>query len=289
MTNKNQTPPKIPPLIPLEYCSPERAAKLLGCDVEDIFHWVATEAIKLFAEFSLYKVDNLDVDFFSDHEWYEDFSNNEGVYFSFNGPSVSGEKPYSPCIHRFEPDDSSKEHESYISGLWHLEYDLNSATYVQSRIKEETPYNLTIVFQEYNDSVPFKQYATLHHVLVSDMPDRLRIRRDDILKIQKHIISGEVMKRTSNRPMPEKKSPPADIGPHPTAERKAATRERVWAAAIYAREQWPDDCKTASAWASTIDNHSLKLFDADKAPLSQEIMARMLGKAMKEGIPYKKS
>ena len=34
--------------IPLEYCTPARAARLLGCELEDIFHWYEIGAIKLY-------------------------------------------------------------------------------------------------------------------------------------------------------------------------------------------------------------------------------------------------
>lgn len=37
-----------PPLLPLEYCRPERAAKLLNCEIEDLFHWAAVGAIKFY-------------------------------------------------------------------------------------------------------------------------------------------------------------------------------------------------------------------------------------------------
>lgn len=36
------------PLLPLEYCRPERAAKLLNCEIEDLFHWAAIGAIKIY-------------------------------------------------------------------------------------------------------------------------------------------------------------------------------------------------------------------------------------------------
>ena len=39
------------PLIPLEYCSPERAARLFCCEVDDILHWASIGAIKLHAKF----------------------------------------------------------------------------------------------------------------------------------------------------------------------------------------------------------------------------------------------
>ena len=49
MTKKTKPEIDTPkPLLPLEYCRPERAAELLGCKVEDIFHWAAIGAIRLY-------------------------------------------------------------------------------------------------------------------------------------------------------------------------------------------------------------------------------------------------
>ncbi|MFQ1710110.1 hypothetical protein ACK39S_16720 [Aeromonas veronii] len=45
---KEKTDLSIPPLLPLEYCRPERAAKLLKCEIEDLFHWAAIGAIKIY-------------------------------------------------------------------------------------------------------------------------------------------------------------------------------------------------------------------------------------------------
>ncbi|WOQ13806.1 hypothetical protein [Aeromonas media] len=43
-----QPDPGLPPLLPLEYCRPERAAELLHCQVEDLFHWAAIGAIRFY-------------------------------------------------------------------------------------------------------------------------------------------------------------------------------------------------------------------------------------------------
>lgn len=43
-----QPDPGLPPLLPLEYCRPERAAELLRCQVEDLFHWAAIGAIRVY-------------------------------------------------------------------------------------------------------------------------------------------------------------------------------------------------------------------------------------------------
>lgn len=38
---------ELPPLLPLEYCRIDRAARMLGCEVEDILHWHKISAIQL--------------------------------------------------------------------------------------------------------------------------------------------------------------------------------------------------------------------------------------------------
>jgi len=43
-----QTQQDIPPLLPLEYCRIERAARVLGCEVEDLIHWGAVGSIRLY-------------------------------------------------------------------------------------------------------------------------------------------------------------------------------------------------------------------------------------------------
>ncbi|MBZ9612568.1 hypothetical protein [Rheinheimera maricola] len=47
MTAKSKGRP-LPPLLPLEYCKLDRAARMLSCEVEDILHWGAIGAIRLY-------------------------------------------------------------------------------------------------------------------------------------------------------------------------------------------------------------------------------------------------
>lgn len=42
----------VKPLLPLEYCSIDRAARLLGCEVGDIGHWIQIGAVKAFFKFN---------------------------------------------------------------------------------------------------------------------------------------------------------------------------------------------------------------------------------------------
>jgi hypothetical protein len=58
---KNQNDQKIPPLLPLEYCTTERAARLLGCEEEDIYHWRKIGAIKVYAHLDKQVMGNVSI------------------------------------------------------------------------------------------------------------------------------------------------------------------------------------------------------------------------------------
>lgn len=197
----NETEIQPPPLLPLEYCSPERAARLLGCEVDDIFHWVATGAISLFAEFCQFKVDTDHADIVSEEYWRE-YSHPDGTIQSYHGPDEFSLHIYSPRLQYFIPDDESKESELKISGLWFIDYIDEFTSHVLSRIYEETRCNLTAFFESTKPMNTFRPSLTLYDVPVTDMPDRLRIRRDDLERLQRHIISGEVMHWKSRAPIP---------------------------------------------------------------------------------------
>lgn len=47
MSSQKELGIQLPPLLPLEYCTVERAARLLGCEEEDIYHWHEVGAISL--------------------------------------------------------------------------------------------------------------------------------------------------------------------------------------------------------------------------------------------------
>lgn len=49
-TKKNRR--DLPPLLPLEYCSIERAARMLECETEDILHWFEIGSIELMFRFN---------------------------------------------------------------------------------------------------------------------------------------------------------------------------------------------------------------------------------------------
>lgn len=313
----NEADSNTPPLTPLEYCSPERAARLLGCEVEDIFHWASIGAITIYAEFlsSLYSDgENFLINSLYIHEDLYIPQEYKIVEYVLDGvlkekkipvgdspPIVKNDEvlyssskwfKHGASLYTEQPSKHVEEQTVAIFGFWAIDTFSFSLRRVPLQPEKEVRWNLKAIYLG-DDSLKGNQTGIeLYDVIIEDMPLRMRVMHEDLLKIQEHMISGKLMNKKPSMPRPENCiSPISEPSPHPTAERYAATREKIYAAAIYAREQWPEECLNATAWAATIDNHSHHLFDlkeGEKSP-SQEMMARMLSKAMNKGVPYKKS
>ncbi|EFV4531334.1 hypothetical protein HQS73_004009 [Salmonella enterica] len=67
--------------------------------------------------------------------------------------------------------------------------------------------------------------------------------------------------------------------PH-VAEMHARKRESVLKAAIYIKVNHPDLCGNNTKWAEAISDHAYKFWDDGKCPLSLEVTAKLLGKAL---------
>lgn len=102
-------------LVPLEYCSIVRAAKLLECDVEDIIQWIELGAIHTFGKFKGekskigFRVENIDI--------YNDLNLSGAMYETriINGHSlfVAEENP--------SPDSNNRVHsDGKIYGYWKI-------------------------------------------------------------------------------------------------------------------------------------------------------------------------
>lgn len=292
----NETELKTSPLIPLEYCSPERAARLLGCEVEDIFHWAAIGAIELYAIFDQYQVEftnsnivpdsnNIHISQALTDKAIEPIDLGLGLKVLSYGPQ---DFKYGAKIDIYKKKRGSIYDGVFLSGLWLIsQFNISKVKYTTS-LEDELNWDLSAIYLG-RASQEEPLHISLWNVAIDDMGERIRVVRDDLLTIRDHMLSGQPMVKNTSAPLSEKKPIPAtEHAPHPTAESHALKREQVYAAAIHARELWPDDCKTATAWAETLANHSFKLFGEDHPPLSQETMARMLGKAIREGVPRRK-
>lgn len=301
------------PLIPLEYCNLERASRLLGCEVEDILHWASIGAIKIHAQFkdSLYSDGDivhvgevyLNHDLFTEQECKIYDIEHEGVLYKKKIP-IGERGPIHECNNVISVDSDQfylgsgitiynvgeglLDRDVSLWGFWEVDIASISNMLLLSENRDDYDFNLRATYIGGEGGAEQDLGLELYGVNFDDISSRLRVVRDDILKMKMHINNGELMGKTSKAVVSISEERQGKTHPHPTAERHAATRERVYAAAIYAREKWPDECRTATAWADALVNHSSILFKSENPPLSHESIARLLSKAMNEGIPYRK-
>lgn len=221
--NSKQTESDNKPLLPLEYCSPERAAKLLGCEVEDIYHWADVGAINLYAQFrdrdisdgETYLVgevysneDLITYEERRDIEWeYDGNTYVKSMVVSEEGPiNVTPKVLYSnaklfkfgAAIRLMDPAVNLQDCFVDISGFWKIsKFNFIQEQYAKS-IDENTSWNLSANYIG-DESSPEDTFGIdLIAAEISDMSSRIRVMREDLLKMNHHITTGEMMSKNVN-------------------------------------------------------------------------------------------
>ncbi len=221
--NSKQTESDNKPLLPLEYCSPERAAKLLGCEVEDIYHWADVGAINLYAQFrdrdisdgETYLVgevysneDLITYEERRDIEWeYDGNTYVKSMVVSEEGPiNVTPKVLYSKAklfkfgaaIRLMDPAGNLQDCFVDISGFWKIsKFNFIQEQYAKS-IDENTSWNLSANYIG-DESSPEDTFGIdLIAAEISDMSSRIRVMREDLLKMNHHITTGEMMSKNVN-------------------------------------------------------------------------------------------
>ncbi|PHS90867.1 hypothetical protein AAW02_03010 [Aeromonas dhakensis] len=276
------------PLLPLEYCRIDRAARLFGCEVEDILHWCSIGAIEGSAWLSAvpaYPVFVKDNSIVEDEDEYD-----EQLDLLFYPDETSGIRPQPASIgcnakltRRYGTHGSPT---TIANGLWSLDKSLfehmllEQKAYLSEWSLLPTGFDygcnfVSIVVESSADEAPIE-------------PNQVWLIRRDLILLKKHIESGDQIpkeaylqtQRASHTPPPQ----------HPIAEYHAANRERVLAAAIRAKlnPAWQDDPDdTAVDWATKVINYEHALFDDKKCPLALGTVERLLSTAMTTGRPRK--
>jgi hypothetical protein len=296
------------PLIPLEYCRIDRAARLLGhgVEVEDILHWCSLEAIE--GAVWLSAVPAL-VFFVRNRELVSDAKQSLNLLYSLPSHDNNDPTPEPPVfigcnatltipIHhakRAQQAGHLKTITATASGLWSLD----KSIFEGLLIKRKT------YLSEWS-LLPAGFYSGIErdyeNILIEPKDNespidssQIWILKRDLDLLKKHIESGDPIPKNAFL-LTARPSNKTQI-PHPVAEHHAANRERVLAAAIYAEHNpaWLDEPHhTAEAWASKVINHEGSIFDAPvgqsgKSPLSLRKVAELLSEAMKNGKIRKKS
>ena len=252
------------PLIPLDYCSPERAARLLGCEVEDIFHWAAVGAITLYADFYDHELNAGMSDGFMTEEIFidetvpshkvRDIDHHELSALAeevINQQKINGLSgltyltslreckfdtlppdehctavDYGPKGFRYgtkfylrQPNDGVWARHVYISGLWAIDKSNVFRAQIPVPLDTDMGWDITATYIDGQDPDPVG--IELLGVVVSNMEQRFRVVREDLLRMQQHMLTGEVMPKHFSKPRPEKAhSSPNDFN-------QAARRGRV--------------------------------------------------------------
>lgn len=275
-------------LLPLEYCRIDRAARLFGCEVEDILHWCSIGAIEGSAWLSAvpaYPVFVKDNSIVEDEDEYD-----EQLDLLFYPDETSGIRPQPASIgcnakltRRYGTHGSPT---TIANGLWSLDKSLfehmllEQKAYLSEWSLLPTGFDygcnfVSIVVESSADEAPIE-------------PNQVWLIRRDLILLKKHIESGDQIPKEAylQTQRASHKTPPQ----HPIAEYHAANRERVLAAAIRAKlnPAWQDDPDdTAVDWATKVINYEHALFDDKKCPLALGTVERLLSTAMTTGRPRK--
>ena len=289
MTTKTSTDKST--LLPLAYCAPKRAAALLACQVGDIYHWAACDEIALYFDANGYTnatKKHLMTDILSDFGM--DLELGASAHL-FSDVMRTGLIPID-----YDPEDSIFLDEPFVlRGLWRIPCRLPRIwehTEIVTLPEDEllgVSIPMLYAYKAKDDGASDRVLTGTIPIEVADFEQWIIILRDDLLLLEKHIASGEQFKP---KPWSQQETMVAAGQPSPQSiaqtEIRAAARERVLAAAIHARELWPEACQeTATSWADIVLDHEAMLFDTRKCPLTRDKVVAILAQAKKNGQPHK--
>ncbi|MFM5730113.1 hypothetical protein [Aeromonas caviae] len=266
------------PVLPRDYCTIERAARMLSCEAEDILQWGAEGAIPLMVNFDQWvkPIYGEVVDCYG-HEREPD---DDGVV-----ELAGGRTWYRPTS--LADDDDEIIGLDELGGFWCvLKSDL-----LKSLLG--VPIDELKLFAPDLDLIPRGSSQALAMACDLDNPfPTYWISRHSILKIKKHIESGESLQPDSLL----LENFLASTKTHPRALASAVDRELILTAAIYVKDKvgdgWfhdPKDTNTdeAKGWAYKVKCNEKRLFDGGVCPLGESKIERILGAAMNQGKPHK--
>jgi hypothetical protein len=302
----------MPKLLPLEYCKLDRAATLLGCEVEDLIHWGSIGAINLCIKdpgvASLLVLSMLG----------EPLDCADSATFKIDGdgelsPQLSD---YSRCATDAKSSDDQDsvllteicKYDAYLYGLWAFSYlydnDLTSGikrrTALVPCFQSDESYEIYAVLKTKEELADHTAAAWLG-LDDDDFSDftinDLWVVRPDLEKLYDAIHGDGKLPNMFNDPKAARKISKIDAQiqsnrqkPHHRSESTAINREQVLAAAVNVRENYPDECQGFSKWAQAVVNHSRIYWpELDEPPLTLEKIERIIASAMNNGKPDKKN
>lgn len=186
MTAKSKGRP-LPPLLPLEYCTVSRAAKMLDCEVDDFYHWAEIGAITLNVMLpdlieGIVLIDKNETELAGALSAAFD-----GVFFGYSYISFRGQ--IAPL--EYDPNTLSLNM-SFIGGLWEIEAGELEGCLVAGKDNFSTRYLFSAT-----DLRKDKFYVSLDDEIIIQL-DRLIITRKQIEKLYAAITTGEPLPNRFN-------------------------------------------------------------------------------------------
>ncbi|MCX7132417.1 hypothetical protein [Aeromonas sp.] len=200
-----------PPLLPVAYCRLERAAKLLKCEVDDLYHWASIGAIQIFTmaqkskcAAKLYLVSDVLTKYLE-----QEIDLMYGAYFNV----ISAE-----TFEAFPGEETWSDVVADISGFWALRRKHFMQWEETGGLVEEGQDAIELI-----TSCSYKNAASVVWATASlpNVMEHLWIMRDDLEKLHQHIINGTPFEY--GHPKPPLPSPPA----HKTAQQKDPTPKQA--------------------------------------------------------------
>ncbi|WDL84063.1 hypothetical protein IU367_07775 [Aeromonas bestiarum] len=273
-------------LTQLEYCRLGRAAEILGCEVSDLIHFGATERVELYLLLTNEPV--VEVHF---PELTDDFLNRFNQ--RKNKKFILGLNTAIRPVGSDELEYSSRSQRAMLYGLWQLPPNIISFFEDDMSMGLEDIYVRVMAKTSEGDIA----FADLKEWERPPTVKDFYLKQADLIRLHTSFTTGSPLERQVGLSVEQveqiqQANELIQRKPSHQAERYAANRELILAAAIHAKLRWPDECgNTAKEWADTILDHALQLFPDrpanDPAPLSDQVIERILGAAMNNGTPHK--
>ncbi len=246
---------KIPPL---EYCSFERAGRLLGCEVDDLIHLYEIGAFNVGL-----KLDGIDVEFTVDFDKADKKNDSDLLHPALTNRNLEMES--STILYGFNENaivhfENGYHIDGFACGVWYADYVLPE---VKDGFFIETEYGATFKPVKMRDDIVSATARYKGKVDIEIPFEELVIMRRDLELIWKSVKTGRPLPGilTGNMSSKTKISKPISN----TAEHHARNREGLLNSAIYILSRYPEECRgsrkeiSPEKWTSSILNHLSEL------------------------------
>ncbi|KAF1366971.1 hypothetical protein [Yokenella regensburgei] len=259
----------------LDYCRIDRAAKVIGCEIDDLVHLGANNKIQLSLMLDMaysHFYSDMDIDYLNESYKILPVYNNEFRMIT-NHSMIYDELLSDESIFSYDSGDHYSVAYGSASGLW----DMPSSDL--KKIELHGFFDEGIIL---TPSGEIKLNGFLGCLLPNSNGVKIKVNDLWITKeyiedvLQGNFERADIQKRHETNGLKSIKISKV------VSERHAKKREVVLIAAIYCKEKYPDECSCSiRSWANCIERNATKiLYKNGDAPLSLDRIERILGKAI---------